>query len=108
MESAISDVNLAVESDSSDHTLMALQNEHLDLSDVDPINAQYYHEGLLNKKRGKPNGRLTEEEIQECVREMNARANLDRLGKVVSKLKTALCTVYYMISKRIRFCTILQ
>lgn len=74
-------INSAVESDSADHTLQCLLNEHLDLSDVEPANAPYYHQGLLEKKRSKPNGRLTEEEIQDCIREMNNKADLDRLGE---------------------------
>lgn len=70
-----------MESDSADRTLQCLLNEHLDFSDVDPANAAYYHEGLLQAKKDKPNGRLTEEEIQDCIREMNAKADVDAMGR---------------------------
>ena len=82
VDAAVAVINSAIESDSPDHTLHCLLNEDLSLSDVDPANALYYHRGLLEKKRSKPNGRLTEEDIQECIREMNDKADLDRLGEL--------------------------
>lgn len=81
MDSAIAAINSSIESQSADDTLRCLLNEHLDLLDVEPANAHCYHQALLEKKRGKPNGRLTEEEIQDCIREMNAKADVERLGK---------------------------
>lgn len=74
-------VNNTLQADSADSTLQSLQNEHLDLSDVDPGNIQYYHESLVERKRGKTNDRLTEQEIQDCIKECNARAEMDRLGE---------------------------
>lgn len=83
-DAALAAINSAVDSDSAEHTLQFLHNENLDLSDVDPANAEYYHQGLQEAKRRKPNGRLTEEEVQDCIREMNANADVDTL----SELKT--------------------
>lgn len=68
-----------MEGDSEEEILQALQNEKLDLADVYPENAHYYHQGLKERKAQKFN--LSEEEIQECIREMNAKAEMDRLGK---------------------------
>lgn len=80
MEAAVAAVNSALDSNSEDHILQTLQNEDIDLSDMDPANIVYYQRGLMEKKRAKPNGRLTEEEIQDCIKEMNDVADMDRLG----------------------------
>ncbi len=79
-DAALAAINTAVVSESADHTLQCLLSENIDLSDVDPANAACYHQGLLEKKRSKLGGRLTEQEIQDCIREMNATADMDRLG----------------------------
>ena len=70
-----------MDADSAESTLQCLLSENLELSDVDPANAAYYHQGLQEAKRSKPNGRLTEEEVQDCIMEMNAKAEVDRLGE---------------------------
>ena len=46
-------INTALEEGDADSTLEALQNEHLDLSDVHPENKDYYYQGLRAKKQGK-------------------------------------------------------
>ena len=78
-------VNSALDDDSEEQTLQTLLNEDLDLADMDPANIPYYHKGLVEKKRAKGNGRLKEEEIQECIDEMNNLAEAERLGKRLSK-----------------------
>ena len=88
MDSAVAVVNSTVMSESEDHTLESLQNEHLKLSDINPANSHYYQEGLLQKKKGKSNNRLTEGEIQDTIREMNAKAEMDRLGKQYTYIHT--------------------
>ena len=46
-------INQALEEGDANQTLLALQNEHLDLSEVAPENKEYYQEGLLLKKQEK-------------------------------------------------------
>ena len=81
VDEAMAAINRAVESNSADSTLQCLLNEHLDLSNVEPQNAAYYQQGLLERKQAKPNGRLTEQEVQDCITEMNAKAELERMGE---------------------------
>jgi hypothetical protein len=76
-------INSAVDSDSEQSTLQCLLSENLDLSDIDPANTAYYHKGLQEAKKSKANGRLTEEEVQECITEMNSKAEMDRMGNVL-------------------------
>ena len=53
MQAAVVAINTALEEGDADSTLEALQNEHLDLSDVHPENKDYYYQGLRAKKQGK-------------------------------------------------------
>lgn len=53
-------INQVLEAGDADQTLQALQNEHLDLSDVFPLNKHYYQEGLLKLKQEKA-------EVRVCV-----------------------------------------
>jgi len=76
-------VGAALEAGSGEALIEALHSEHLDISDLDSANLAYYQKGLEEKKRQKPNGRLTEEEVQECINEMNAAAELERMGVFV-------------------------
>ena len=46
-------INTALEEGDADSTLEALQNEHLDLSDVCPDYKTYYYQGLRAKKQEK-------------------------------------------------------
>lgn len=91
MDAAVAAVNTALYADSADSTLQSLQNEHLDLSDLDPANSQSYHESLAERKRGKTNGRLTVEEIQDCIKQCDARAEMDRLGEYYYMKPTIFC-----------------
>ena len=74
-------VSTALGGTSEEKLLEALHSEHLDLSDLESANIAYYHRGLEEKRKQKPNGRLTEEEVQECINELNAAAELDRLSE---------------------------
>jgi len=84
VEAAVVAINQVLEAGDADQTLQALQNEHLDLSDVFPLNKHYYQEGLLKLKQEKAEtlsgaaALLTEDEIQNGVREMNSKASYDR------------------------------
>ncbi len=78
---AVAAINAAMERNSAEETFQSLLNEHLDLSNIEHQNAAYYQQELLERKRAKPNGRLTEQEVQDCITEMNAKAELDRMGK---------------------------
>lgn len=51
VQAALVAINLALEEGDVDSTLEALQNEHLDLSDVSPDNKDYYYGGLRAKKQ---------------------------------------------------------
>ena len=53
VETAVRTVNSTLEQGDADQTLAALQDDHLDLSDVHPQNKLYYQQGLLQKKREK-------------------------------------------------------
>ena len=85
VDAAVVAINTAVDAGSAEATLQSLLNEYLDLSAVESANAHYYQQGLQEKKRAKPNGRLTEKEVQDCITEMNAKAEMDRLGEFRSK-----------------------
>lgn len=53
VQAALLAINTALEEGDADTTLEALQNEHLDLSEVNPQNKEYYFKGLLQKKQEK-------------------------------------------------------
>jgi Ras GTPase-activating-like protein IQGAP1 len=81
VQAAVVAINTALEEGDADSTLEALQNEHLDLSDVHPENKDYYYQGLRAKKQGKEESGstlLTEDDIQEGVNDMNQTAEYDR------------------------------
>lgn len=50
VQAAVVAINTALEEGDAESTLEALQNEHLDLSDVHPENKEYYYQGLRAKK----------------------------------------------------------
>ena len=53
MQAAVVAINTALVEGDADSTLEALQNEHLDLSDVQSENKDYYYQGLRAKKERK-------------------------------------------------------
>ena len=53
VQAALVAINTALDEGNADSTLEALQNEHLDLSDVSPDNKEYYFQGLQAKKQEK-------------------------------------------------------
>ena len=53
VQAALLAINTALEEGDAEKTLEALQNEHLDLSEVSPQNKEYYFKGLLQKKQEK-------------------------------------------------------
>ena len=53
VQAALVAINTALEEGDVDSTLEALQNDHLDLSDVSPDNKDYYYQGLRAKKQRK-------------------------------------------------------
>ena len=81
VDAALVSVSTALGGTSEEKLLEALHSEHLDLSDVESANIAYYERGLEEKRKQKPNGRLAEEEVQECINELNAAAELDRLSE---------------------------
>ena len=83
MDASLAAVGAALEAASGETLIEALHSEHLDISELDSANLAYYMKGLEEKKKQKPNGRLTEEEVQDCINEMNAAAELERMGMFV-------------------------
>ena len=81
VDAAVLTINEVLQEDNADKTLEALQNGALDLSEVFPENKEYYHAALLAKRQSKDGRNLTEEEVQEVIREMNEKARHDRNGK---------------------------
>ena len=53
VQAALVAINTALDDGDADSTLEALQNEHLDLSDVSADNKEYYFQGLRAKKQEK-------------------------------------------------------
>lgn len=53
VQAALVAINTALDEGDADSTLEALQNEHLDLSDVSADNKEYYFQGLRAKKQEK-------------------------------------------------------
>ena len=93
VEKAVAAINSALGGDSEDLILQTLQNEALDLSDVHPANVSYYQRGLVGKKMAKAIAHLAEEEIQDCIKEINDLADMDRLGEWLLKImKCSRCT----------------
>ncbi len=80
VDAALVSVSSALDTSSEEALQQALQNEHLNSLDLQLENMSYYLKGLEEKKREKPTGRLTEEEVQDCIAEMNTKAELDRIG----------------------------
>ena len=63
VQAAIVAINTSLEEGDADSTLETLQNEHLDLSDVNPNNKEYYFKGLWAKKQEK-----AEVPVHVCIR----------------------------------------
>ena len=82
VEAAVLTINQVLVEGNADATLEVLQNGALDLSEVYPENKEYYHQALLAKKESKGGKKLTEEEIQAIIREMNEKARHDRNGEI--------------------------
>lgn len=78
--SALASINSSAAEEGAEQTLLALQNECVEVGRVDPASAERYHAALGEARRNKGED-LTAEEIRRVVEEVNEVVRLEGLSK---------------------------
>ena len=83
VESGLASINISAERGTPNDTLLALQNEYIEVGIIDESCGQRYHVALANTHRNKGED-LTQDEISKVIEEVNEEVRLERLSKSFS------------------------